>query len=191
MSKQNEIFESNKAYDNILDSDNEDNHIEEKPLKTIHEVPDQPVIKKDKRFGKRKNPISEKQKAILLDNLARGREKALETRRKNAELRRIEREQKMSDKDELILESLNKRKLKQKSNDQLLQQITDLENKLKEQELKSVPKPDPKPDPKPEPEQKPKPKPKPEPEPEPVVLDCKHPNILSKKELLKLMKSNY
>ena len=210
MSLQQEIFEKSDLdteYDKILDdSDNEEDVVPElKPIikkKTIKDNIDEPIVKVDKRKGKRSKPISEEHRAILLDNLARGRAKALETRRKNAQLKKIERDEKISEKEEKLLSALNKKKDKSRNNDDLLKKIADLENKLKEKEVvtpppqakqKEVSKPLPPakqreapPAPKPEPAKQKevsKPLPKPPPKNEKVEVQ------LSKKELLKLMKN--
>ena len=202
MSLQQEIFEKSDLdteYDKILDdSDNEEDEdvvSELKPLlkkKTIKDDIEEPIVKVDKRKGKRSKPISEQHRAILLDNLKRGRAKALETRRKNAQLKKIERDEQMNDKEERLLSALNKKKDKSRNNDDLLKKIADLENKLKEKEVVTPPpakvsKPLSKPAPKPEPaKQKEVSKPLPQqapPKNEKVEVQ------LSKKELLKLMKN--
>ena len=206
MSLQQEIFEKSDLdteYDKILDdSDNEEQEDivpEIKPLikkKTIKDDIDEPIVKVDKRKGKRSKPISEEHRAILLDNLARGRAKALETRRKNAQLKKIERDEKISEKEERLLSALNKKKDKSRNNDDLLKKIADLENKLKEKEApppkvsKPLPKPAP-PAPKPAPKEAPA-KQKEVSKPLPQEAPPKNEKVevqLSKKELLKLMKN--
>jgi hypothetical protein len=191
MSEQDEIFEADSAYDNILNDSEDEIETEEIPL--IQQEIEEPIVKKDKRKGKRSKPISEEHRARLVDNLARGRAKALETRRKNAQLKKIEKEQKMDEKEEKLLNALNKKKQKSQGSDDLLKKIADLEKRLLEKE--SAPPPQPKvskplsapPPPKAAPPPKPKAAAPPAPPPSPVVPK-KEPE-LSQKELMKLMRS--
>lgn len=143
MSEQDEIFEADAAYDNILNDSEDEIEIEEpKEIPLIQQEIEEPIVKKDKRRGKRSKPISEEQRKRLCDNLARGRAKALETRRKNAQLKKIEKEQKMEEKEERLLHALNKKKQKSQGNDDLLKKIADLEKRLLEKD--SAPPPQPK-----------------------------------------------
>ena len=188
MSDQDEIFEADTAYDNILNDSEDEIETEEIPL--IQQEIEEPIVKKDKRKGKRSKPISEEHRARLVDNLARGRAKALETRRKNAQLKKIEKEQKMDEKEEKLLNALNKKKQKAQGSDDLLKKIADLEKRLLEKESKPEPKVSKAAAP-PPPKAAPPPKPKaaapPAPPPSPVVPK-KEPE-LSQKELMKLMRS--
>tara|TARA_R110000851_G_scaffold16429_2_gene53563 strand:- start:295 stop:870 length:576 start_codon:yes stop_codon:yes gene_type:complete len=188
MSEQDEIFEADTAYDNILNDSEDEIETEEIPL--IQQEIEEPIVKKDKRKGKRSKPISEEHRARLVDNLARGRAKALETRRKNAQLKKIEKEQKMDEKEEKLLNALNKKKQKAQGSDDLLKKIADLEKRLLEKESKPEPKVSKAAAP-PPPKAAPPPKPKaaapPAPPPSPVVPK-KEPE-LSQKELMKLMRS--
>ena len=135
MSEQDQIFEADEAYNNILnDSEDEIETEEPQEIPLIQQEIEEPIVKKDKRRGKRSKPISEEQRKRLCDNLARGRAKALETRRKNAQLKKIEKEQKMDEKEEKLLNALNKKKEKSQGNDDLLKKIADLEKKLLEKE---------------------------------------------------------
>ena len=98
MTSQQEIFEKSELdseYDKILNDSDEEVEAEEgdiivelktfdKKKKTIKDDINEPIVKVDKRKGKRSKPISEEHRAILLDNLARGRAKALETRKKRS-----------------------------------------------------------------------------------------------------------
>ena len=89
MSDQEDIFEADEAYDRILEESADESEVEDTtPL--IQKEIEEPVVKIDKRRGKRKKPISDEQRARLVANLAKGRVKALETRRKNAQLKKIE-----------------------------------------------------------------------------------------------------
>lgn len=190
MSDQDEIFEADTAYDNILNDSEDEIETEEIPL--IQQEIEEPIVKKDKRKGKRSKPISEEHRARLVDNLARGRAKALETRRKNAQLKKIEKEQKMDEKEEKLLNALNKKKQKSQGSDDLLKKIAYLEKRLLEKESKPEPKVSkPLSTPPPPKAAAPPPKPKaaapPAPPPSPVVPK-KEPE-LSQKELMKLMRS--
>ena len=185
MSDQEDIFEADEAYDRILEESEDESEEDTTPL--IQKEIEEPVVKIDKRRGKRKKPISDEQRARLCDNLARGRTKALETRRKNAQLKKIEKEQKMDEKEEKLLHALNKKKQKSQGNDDLLKKIADLERKLLEKESKPEPKVS-------KPLSQPKPaaaKPKPAAEaPAPKAPPAEKVQVeLSKKELMKLMKS--
>ena len=185
MSTQAEIFESKPEEEQPPPSESvqEEAEVEE-------------VIKIDKRKGKRKTPISEKQREQLLKNLAVGRSKGLETRRKKAELKRIEKESKNSASDKLLLASLQKRELKTAGSDALLKKIQELESKLLQQQEAPQPVPTPKPPPAPRPAPTPKPPPvqhkykdqpparPPTPTPTPSPAPTR-----SKKDLMKLMKS--
>lgn len=188
MSKQQEIFESTPEEQ------------EQEPLLqevTEEVVEPEVVIKIDKRKGKRKTPISEKQREQLLKNLEKGRAKGLATRRKKAELKRIEKAEKNDASDKLLLASLQKRELKTAGSDALLKKIADLESKLLEQQQAPPPAPKP-PTPTPPPAPRPAPKAKaPVPEhkykdPPPTRPPSPTPPpapTRSKRDLMKLMKS--
>ncbi len=181
MDKQAEIFESKP-----------EEQEQEPLLQEVTEEVAEPevVIKIDKRKGKRKTPISDKQREQLLKNLAVGRAKGLATRKKKAELKRLEKEEKNDATDKLLLASLQKRELKTKSNEDLLKKIADLENKLLTQQTPPTPPPAPKPKPAPPAQHKfkepapPPPTRPPTPTPTPVA-----PPKRSKKELAKLMRN--
>ena len=188
MSDQEDIFEADEAYDKILEESADEAEAEDTtPL--IQKEIEEPIEKIDKRRGKRKNKISEEQRQRLCDNLARGRAKALETRRKNAQLKKIEKEEKLNEKEEKLLTALNKKKDKSRDNDDLLKKIADLEKKLLEKESKPEPKVS-------KPLSQPKPaaapvvaKPKPKPAPTPKAPPAEKVQVeLSKKELMKLMR---
>ena len=178
MSKQEEIFESNQEQEPLLESVPEDKSEVEEIIK---------IKKVDGRRGKRKTPISDKQREQLLKNLEKGREKGLETRRKKAELKRIEKESKNSATDKLLLASLQKRELKTAGSDALLKKIADLESKLLEQQA-PPPAPKPVPAPKPAPVQHKYKDPPPTRPPTPTPAPPAAPPQRSKKELAKLMR---
>ena len=186
MSTQEQIFESKPEEEEaLLKSVPEDKAEVEEIIK---------VKKVDGRRGPRKTKISEKQREQLLKNLEKGRAKGLATRRKKAELKRIEKESKNDATDRLLLASLQKRELKTAGSDALLKKIADLENKLLQQQeaAKPVPTPTPPPTPRPAPKAKapvtehkynePPPARPPTPTPPPAPTR-------SKKDLMKLMKS--
>ena len=179
--KQSEIFEKTEEEQPLLESVPEDKAEVEEVIE---------VKKIDGRRGKRTTKISEKQREQLLKNLAIGRARGLETRRKKAELKRIEKAQKNDATDKLLLASLQKRELKTKSNEDLLKKIADLENKLLTQQTPPTPPPTPKPKPAPPAQHKfkepapPPPTRPPTPTPTPVA-----PPKRSKKELAKLMRN--
>ena len=197
MAKQTEIFENNEAVveePSIVESDEIAEIPEEiaEENQTIHSDISDPIVKVDKRKGKRTKVISEEQRKILLDNLSRGRAKALETRRRNAQLKKIAKEEKISENEQIILKALSKKKEKSSNNDELLKKIADLELKLEQkanqkpiekivEKVKYVEKIV---EPKSEPKVVPKSEPKVE-SPPPVTTK----KDMSKKELMKLMKS--
>ena len=185
MSTQAEIFESKPEEEQPPPSESVQEEVEE-VIK---------IKKVDRRRGKRTEPISEKQREQLLKNLEKGRAKGLATRRKKAELKRIEKEEKNDASDKLLLASLQKRELKTAGSDALLKKIADLENKLLQQQeaAKPVPTPTPPPTPRPAPKAKapvtehkynepPPPTRPPTPTPPPAPTR-------SKKDLMRLMKS--
>lgn len=156
-----------------------------------------PPPPKEKRGRHRKGvKVSPEHREILLANLAKGREKALETRRKNAQLRKIDREEKMNEKEEKLLSALQKKKNKTKGNEDLLSEIAELKKQIKKQQLSASPPP-PKEVPAPKPKEKtpppPPPSPKveatPTPQPPPQPKGLPPPVQLSARELSRLMRS--
>ena len=155
-----------------------------------------PPPPKEKRGRHRKGvKVSPEHREILLANLAKGREKALETRRKNAQLRKIDREEKMNEKEEKLLSALQKKKNKTKGNEDLLSEIAELKKQIKKQQL-SVSPPPPKEVPPPQPKEKTPPPPPPSPKVEatpkgatPTPKGLPPPVQLSARELSRLMRS--
>lgn len=156
-----------------------------------------PPPPKEKRGRHRKGvKVSPEHREILLANLAKGREKALETRRKNAQLRKIDREEKMNEKEEKLLSALQKKKNKTKGNEDLLSEIAELKKQIKKQQLnadppppKEVPPPKPKEKTPPPPPPSPKVEAKPTPTPTPQPKGLPPPVQLSARELSRLMRS--
>ena len=148
---------------------------------------------KEKRGRHRKGvKVSPEHREILLANLAKGREKALETRRKNAQLRKIDREEKMNEKEEKLLSALQKKKNKTKGNEDLLSEIAELKKQIKKQQLSVSPPPPPAPKPKEKTPPPPPPSPKVEatPTPQPTPKGALPPPVqLSARELSRLMRS--
>ena len=154
-----------------------------------------PPPPKEKRGRHRKGvKVSPEHREILLANLAKGREKALETRRKNAQLRKIDREEKMNEKEEKLLSALQKKKNKTKGNEDLLSEIAELKKQIKKQQLSADPPP-PKEVPPPKPKEKTPPPPPPSPKveatptPTPTPKGLPPPVQLSARELSRLMRS--
>lgn len=155
-----------------------------------------PPPPKEKRGRHRKGvKVSPEHREILLANLAKGREKALETRRKNAQLRKIDREEKMNEKEEKLLSALQKKKNKTKGNEDLLSEIAELKKQIKKQQLSASPPP-PKEVPPPKPKEKTPPPPPPSPKVEatpkgapPQPKGLPPPVQLSARELSRLMRS--
>jgi len=119
--------------------------LEEEPI--VEEIKkEEPAIEEekseakiDRRKGKSKRVLTPEQKAKLVENLAKGRAKSLETRRRNRELKKIEKDSKITNDEKIILDSLKKKENKSKSNNELLDKIAELQNKLNEKE-KAKPK---------------------------------------------------
>ena len=99
------------------------------PSLTDTELPPEPVKEK-----KGRKPLSDERKAQLRENLKKGREKSLETRKKNRELKKIQKEKKEAEDEELLLKNLEKKKNSKKDQSVLLEEIAVLKAKLAEQE---------------------------------------------------------
>ena len=114
---------------------------EETTIEKVEEAPkvsEEPKPKPDGRKGKSKRIPTQEQKDKLVANLAKGRAKSLETRRRNRELKKIEKETKLNGDEKLILESLQKKKNKSKDSNELLDKISELQKKLDEKEKVSI-----------------------------------------------------
>ena len=151
MSNQDEIFESEmedlKALDKALGLDSDEEpvkmEVEEKPQRKskakkepVEEVPEEHV-EISKKTGKPKRKLTDKQRQINLENLARGRAKALETRRKKAQLRKIAREEKMTEEENKIAEHLEKKKARSRKHEELQDEINKLKKQLAEKNKSS------------------------------------------------------
>lgn len=92
------------------------------------EVEDEEEIERPKP-AKNKRKISEEQKKINIENLRRGRQKALENRQKKAELKKLEKEQEQNSID-IKLQQLKKAKEPEKVDNTLLDEIKALKLEL-------------------------------------------------------------
>jgi len=134
MPKQKEIFE-------IQEEELEHDAPIPEPVEEMQEIPEiqqplEPPVKKiDGRSQRKGTKVSPEQRKILIDNLARGRAKALENRRKKAELKKIEKQEKISENEDKMLDALLKKKNKSKDNETLLKEIAELTDKLNQQDI--------------------------------------------------------
>ena len=83
---------------------------------------------KEENKSKKRKPLTEERKQMLRDNLKRGREKSMETRRRNRELKKIENEEKIKLQDEKLLKSLELKRNKKNNENTLLEQIENLKH---------------------------------------------------------------
>jgi len=101
------------VYVNDTESDNDPEPIEDP--ETIEEPEPEPVKEKPKR---KKREMTPERKAILLENLRRGRETASKNRKKKALARKIKKQEQDDEIDEVIVKSIEKKtKTKQIFND--------------------------------------------------------------------------
>jgi len=123
-----EIFEQNEPISN-----------EEVPeVPAVHAV-EEPVTEKPK---KKKRVLTPEQKEKLLDNLRRGREKSLATRRKNKLLKKAQRKEKEEENDALLAKTyLNKDQEEDKQVLKLKAEMDELRKKLKKQSIQEMPEP--------------------------------------------------
>lgn len=127
---ESEIFETkSNEFDKQDNSDSEevvsDNVVEEiKEVKT--------------KTKKGRKPLSDERKAVLRENLKRGREKSIETRKRNRELKALEKEEKIKAQDDKLLKALELKRNKKNNETSLLEQIADLKKKLEEKEKKPI-----------------------------------------------------
>ena len=205
MSKEEEIFEQEeedlKRLDKALGLDT-DSEGEAGSLKIEIEESAPPAPPKEekpieisKKTGKPKRQISEKQRQQNLANLAKGRAKGLETRRRRAALKKIEREAKITEEEKRISEHLEKKKARTKKHDELQEEINKLKAQLAEKNKLSTSNDKPKETKEPkEPQEaketkKPKEPKKPkEKEPQKETIHSQ-PKPLTNKQLLKLMRN--
>ena len=141
---------------------------------TITEMPDA-IPEKFVKQRKKRAPLSDEQKERLKLQLAKGRATSLANRQKKATLKKIEKEEKITEQEDKIFKAIEKKKNSSKDQSNLLNEIDELKRKLAEKEQPQAPAETPQ---KPKKERKPKqikkpitppssPEPEPEPEPEP------------------------
>ena len=121
-------------------------------VEEVEEVEPEPVPEPEPskiqrtKTGRIKKKASPRTKERLRNQLAKGRAKSLEIRRRNKKLREVSKRKKIDAEDEILLKELQERK----SNQELQEEINLLRNQLKngkvpEKELKLPPKPAPEP----------------------------------------------
>jgi len=88
---------------------------------------------------KKKRVLTPEQKEKLLDNLRRGREKSLETRRKNRLLKKAQKKDEEEAKDALLAKSFIKNDDSETS--RLKKEMQELREQLKKQSIKEIPEP--------------------------------------------------
>ena len=143
----NEIFEdSTPSYDLETLADSADEADNEGNL--APEPEPEPPKKKSGYVKKGRKPLSEEQKQRLRENLAKGRAKSLEIRRRKAQLKKIEKADKVTEEEEKIYNNIQRKKQKAKDNDELLKQIEELKAQLRNKEKPAPPPPPPPPQPK-------------------------------------------
>ena len=167
MKPQTEIFEGTETVNK-----KEIKELEE--TDTITEMPDA-IPEKFVKQRKKRAPLSDEQKERLKLQLAKGRATSLANRQKKATLKKIEKEEKITEQEDKIFKAIEKKKNSSKDQSNLLNEIDELKRKLAEKEQPQAPAETPQ---KPKKERKPKqikkpitppssPEPEPEPEPEP------------------------
>ncbi len=158
MSNNDEIFEQEaadlKRLDKALgfDSDADDENSDESlkiSIESTEGAADTPEPAKEepqekapaisKKTGKPKRQMTEKQRAQNLANLAKGRAKGLETRRRKAQLKKMAKLEKLTEEEKRIAEHIEKKRAKNKKHDELQEEINKLKAQLAEKN-KSVDK---------------------------------------------------
>ena len=140
---ENETFELSdddlELLDNITLSDNEEvKEIDVSNELTEEKVEEKPTVSEASskiertKTGKVKRKVSEETRQRLRAQLAKGRAKSLENRRKNKKLKEIKRSKDLDEQDKILLEELQSRK----SNKELKDEIANLKKQL---EGKSIP----------------------------------------------------
>jgi len=82
--------------------------------------------------------LTEEQKERLRIQLAKGRATSLANRKKKAQMKKIEKEEKINAQEEELLEKLKKKKAKSQDKDDLLKQIEELKEKLEQATMPST-----------------------------------------------------
>ena len=134
------IFENKKKeFEKISDRQEEFSELESIP-ETDAEYEPEPEPEKPKKT-KTKRKLTDEQKEVLKERLKLAREKSLETRRKNRELKNIEKDRINSENEEKILKSLESKRNKKNNEKGLMDQIATLKQKIKEQEQREIKQP--------------------------------------------------
>ena len=116
--EQDEIFEEGVAENEVVDEIPEPEKVPiKKKTKKVKKVEDdkEPLLPEDEnpvvevKKTKKKRVISPEQKAKLLENLAKGRATSLAKRKKNAQLRKIAKEELNQEEDERIFQALKRK----------------------------------------------------------------------------------
>lgn len=130
----------------IFIQDNEEKKsVEEKPIDKVNndekpsEVKPIDKVNNEEKPKKKKRVVSEEQRKRLLANLAKGRAKSLETRRKNRLLKKAQKKEQEDEKDALLAKTfLNK---DEEENKRLKKELDEMREKLKNQTVKEMPEP--------------------------------------------------
>lgn len=134
----------------------------EEPMATLNKPKDKQsrVDQGSSKKPRKKKELTEEQKQKLRDQLKKGREKALENRRKNALVKKIQKKEKDEERDEIIATKILKKKKNNEELEEMKNEIAELKKLLQAKQVRpEVIQKKPEPVPKPEPEPK---------EPEPV-----------------------
>jgi len=124
--------------------------VQDEPKLEVETKEPEPVAEKPKNHSeginnasikpkKKKRVITEEQRARLLSNLAKGRAKSLETRRKNRLLKKAQKKEKEDEKDALLAKTFLNRD--EEENKRLKKELDEMREKLKNQTLKEMPEP--------------------------------------------------
>jgi len=109
------------------------------PTEEVKEVAEPVDLNKTIKPKKKKRVLTPEQKEKLLDNLRRGREKSLETRRKNRLLKKAQKKDEEEAKDALLAKSFIKNDDLETS--RLKKEMQELREQLKKQSIKEMPEP--------------------------------------------------
>ena len=121
---ENLLFEVSKAdsdYEESIPSSEEETAPEPEPIEEVNEPEpkDESVPVKRTKTGRIKKKASPKTRERLRKQLAAGRAKSLEIRRRNKKLKEIEKRKKLDEEDKRLLEELQDRKTNQELRDEI------------------------------------------------------------------------
>lgn len=123
----------------MSDSEIFEQNIPTEEVPEVKEVPEPVDLNKTIKPKKKKRVLTPEQKEKLLDNLRRGREKSLETRRKNRLLKKAQKKDEEEAKDALLAKSFIKNDDSETS--RLKKEMQELREQLKKQSIKEMPEP--------------------------------------------------